>query len=222
MTQEKQQYSIVYEQALADLVSINSNENNTIELHYPDGVFGNAAFGNYRTWFRKTDNANFSVKSNDITNKTITIPYTGSDNRTYRITLTITSTKDFSENFEGETYTSVRRIAPRSYYSQDRMVNAQDYNVYPLTLGNNVVNKVKAVNTSFAGNSRFFEMDDVLGHHSNLSVTGSDGSIFIENESITMPLSYNKAKGNSDNFIRNELVKAIKHPVLLNKFFAYK
>lgn len=202
-----------------DLVSINSNENNTIELHYPDGVFGNAAFGNYRTWFRKTDNANFSVKSNDITNKTITIPYTGSDNRTYRITLTITSTKDFSENFEGETYTSVRRIAPRSYYSQDRMVNAQDYNVYPLTLGNNVVNKVKAVNTSFAGNSRFFEMDDVLGHHSNLSVTGSDGSIFIENESITMPLSYNKAKGNSDNFIRNELVKAIKHPVLLNKFF---
>ena len=201
-----------------DIVSINSADNNTIELHYPDGVFGNAAIGNYRTWFRTVDNDNFSVNANDITNTTITIPYTGSDNRTYRLTLTISSTKDFSENFSGETYTSVRRIAPRSYYAQDRMVNAQDYNVYPLSLGNNVVNKVKAVNTSFAGNSRFYEMDDVLGHHSNLSITGSDGSVFVENEDITLSLSYNKSKGNSDNFIRNDISNAIKHPSLLNKF----
>ena len=164
------------------------------------------------------DNDNFSVNANDISNKTITIPYTGSDNRTYRLSLTISSTKDFSENFSGETYASVRRVAPRSYYAQDRMVNAQDYNVYPLTLGNNVVNKVKAVNTSFAGNSRFYETDDVLGHHSNLSITGSDGSVFVEDEPITISLSYNKSKGNSDNFIRNEISNAIKHPSLLNKF----
>lgn len=201
-----------------DIVSINSTDNNTIELHYPDGIFGNAAYGNYRAWYRIADNDNFSVNANDITNTTITIPYTGSDNRTYRLSLTISSTKDFTENFSGETYASVRRIAPRSYYAQDRMVNAQDYNVYPLTLGNNVVNKVKAVNTSFAGNSRFYEMDDVLGHHSNLSITGSDGSVFVEDEPISISLSYNKSKGNSDNFIRNEISNAIKHPSLLNKF----
>jgi hypothetical protein len=201
-----------------DLVSINSADNNAIALHYPDGVFGNAAYGNYRTWYRVVDNDNFSVNANDISNATITIPYTGSDNRTYRLTLTISSTKDFSENFSGETYSSVRRIAPRSYYSQDRMVNAQDYNVYPLTLGNNVVNKVKAVNTSFAGNSRFYEMDDVLGHHSNLNITGSDGSVFVEDEIISTSLSYNKAKGSSDNFIRNDIAGALKHPSLLNKF----
>jgi hypothetical protein len=201
-----------------DIVSINSADNNTIELHYPDGVFGNAAYGNYRAWYRIADNDNFSVNANDISNTTITVPYTGSDNRTYRLTLTISSTKDFTENFSGETYASVRRIAPRSYYAQDRMVNAQDYNIYPLTLGNNVVNKVKAVNTSFAGNSRFYEMDDVLGHHSNLSITGSDGSVFVEDETISISLSYNKSKGNSDNFIRNEISNAIKHPSLLNKF----
>ena len=201
-----------------DLVSVNSIDNNGIELHYPDGVFGNAAVGNYRAWYRTVDNANFSVNANDITNTTITIPYIGSDDRTHRLSMTISSTKDFSENFSGETYTSVRRIAPRSYYAQDRMVNAQDYNVYPLTLGNNVVNKVKAVNTSFAGNSRFYEMDDVLGHHSNLSITGSDGSVFVEDEPISVSLSYNRAKGNSDNFVRNEISSVIKHPSLLNKF----
>ena len=202
-----------------DIVSINSIENNRIELHYPDGVFGNAATGGYRTWFRTVDNENFTVNADDITNEVMTIPYTGSDNRTYRITLTLTSTRDFSENYSGETYASIRRTAPRSYYSQDRMVNAQDYNVYPLSLGTNVVRKLKAVNTSFAGNSRFYEMDDVLGHHSNLSVTGSDGSLFVEDETIKIPLSYKKLQGNSDNFIRNELTKAIKHPSFLNSFF---
>ena len=201
-----------------DLVSINSADNNAIALHYPDGVFGNAAYGNYRTWYRVVDNDNFSVNANDISNATITIPYTGSDNRTYRLTLTFSSTRDFSENFSGETYSSVRRIAPRSYYAQDRMVNAQDYNVYPLTLGNNVVNKVKAVNTSFAGNSRFYEMDDVLGHHSNLNITGSDGSVFVEDEPISVSLSYNKAKANTDNFIRNDIAGVLKHPSLFNKF----
>ena len=202
-----------------DIVSINSIENNRIKLHYPDGVFGNAATGGYRTWYRKVDNDNFTVNADDITNEVITIPYTGSDNRTYRITLTITSTRDFSENYSGETYASIRRTAPRSYYSQDRMVNAQDYNVYPLSLGTNVVRKVKAVNTSFSGNSRFYEMDDVLGHHSNLSITGTDGTLFVEDETIKIPLSYNKLQGNSDNFIRNELTKAIKHPSFLNSFF---
>jgi len=202
-----------------DIVSINSIDNNGIELHYPDGVFGNAAYGNYRAWYRKVDNDNFSVNSNDIINKVITIPYIGTDGRTYRLSLTMSSTIDFGENFSGETYTSVRRIAPRIYYSQDRMVNAQDYNVYPLSLGNNVVTKLKAVNTSFAGNSRFYEMDDVLGHHSNLSVTGSDGSLFVEDETVSIPLSYNKLQGKSDNFIRNELTKALKHPSLLNSYF---
>ena len=202
-----------------DIVSINSTDNNGIELHYPDGVFGNAASGNYRTWYRKVDNDNFSVNSNDIINKIITIPYIGTDNRTYRLSLTMSSTIDFGENFAGETYSSVRRIAPRSYYAQDRMVNAQDYNVYPLSLGNNVITKLKSVNTSFSGNSRFYEMDDVLGHHSNLSVTGSDGSLFVEDEEISIPLSYNKLQGKSDNFIRNELTKALKHPSLLNSYF---
>ena len=202
-----------------DIVSVTSADNNSIELTYPDGVFGNAASGGYRTWFRTVDNDNFSIEANDISGELITIPYVGNDNRIYRLTFTLQSTRDFTENYSGETYTSVRRLAPRNYYSQDRMVNAQDYNVYPLSLGFNVVRKLKSVNTSFAGKSRYFEMDDVVGHHSNLSVTGSDGSLFVEDEVIKVPLRYNKEQGKSDNFIRNELTKAIKHPSLLNQFF---
>ena len=224
-----------------DLVSIHTNIDNSLELRYPDGVFGNAAFGDYRVWYRVCANENFTVSANDITDVQISIPYIGADDQKYRITLSLASTRDFAENFAAETFTSVRRIAQKAYYSQDRMVNAQDYNIYPLSLGNNVVRKVKAINTSFAGNSRYFEMDDVTGHHSDLSITGTDGSVFLENEGGVQPdysqvsaatpvypnwsdamklsLRFNRDHGNSSDFIRNELSKAISHPAVVNQYY---
>ena len=202
-----------------DLASVTTNIDNSIQIKYPDGIFGNAAYGTYRVWYRRTDNENFSVNSNDIPEVSITIPYVGSDGRTYRLILTMTSTRDFGENYSGETFESVRRIAPRSYYAQDRMVNGQDYNILPLTLGKSVVEKAKAVNVGFAGNSRYFEMDDVTGHHSNVSVTGTDGSVYIDDDPITMNLQFNREDGKSDDFIRNVMTEVIKHPSLINLYF---
>tara|TARA_B100001057_G_scaffold91069_1_gene87381 strand:+ start:12516 stop:16928 length:4413 start_codon:yes stop_codon:yes gene_type:complete len=224
-----------------DMASVHTNTDNSIEIRYPDGIFGNAAFGDYRVWYRTCDNENYTVNSGDIENANISIPYIGADERAYRLVLTLASTRDFAENFTAETFTSVRRIAQKAYYSQDRMVNAQDYNIYPLTLGNNVIQKIKSVNTSFAGNSRYFEMDDVTGHHSDLSITGTDGSIYIEDEggsqpdytgvgnippvfpnwtdSIQIALSFNRDHGNASDFVRNEVVKAISHPALLTQYF---
>ena len=202
-----------------DIVSVNTIDNNAVELHYGDGVFGNAASGNYRVWFRTTDNENYRVDRNDVNEKVISIPYTGADKKNYRLVLTLSSTRDFSENFAAESYTSVRRIAPRSYYSQDRMVNAQDYNVLPLSLGSNIISKVKAVNTTFAGKSRYFEMDDVTGHHSNISITGTDGAVYSDADDITMKLSFNRQNGNTTDFVRNEITKALRHPSLINLFY---
>jgi hypothetical protein len=203
-----------------DLVSVNTIDNNAISLHYGDGVFGNAASGNYRVWYRVADNENYRIDRNDINDQTVSIPYIGADNKNYRLVVTLSSTKDFSENFAAETYTSVRRIAPRSYYAQDRMVNAQDYNVLPLSLGSNIVSKVKAVNTTFAGNSRYFEMDDITGHHSNISITGNDGSVYMDDDVITMNLQFNRQNNNAVDFVRNEMTKAIRHPSLVNLYYS--
>lgn len=202
-----------------DLASVRSLQDNGIEITYPDGIYGNAAYGKYRIWYRVADNTNFTVNRDDIKNVKITIPYIADDGRSYRLDLTLNSTIDFTENFSGENYYSVKRIAPKSYYTQDRMVNGQDYNVLPLTLGSNIVSKAKAVNTTFAGNSRFFEMDDVTGHHSTISVNGNDGSLYFEDEFITMEFYLNPQQADIDSFIRNELVKTIAHPIVENQFY---
>ena len=202
-----------------DIVNVKTTIDNGIELHYPDGNFGNAAYGSYRVWFRVVDNENYTIDRNAVKDATITIPYVGDDGRTYQLTLTLNSTRDFGENYGAETMASVRRIAPRSYYAQDRMVNAQDYNVLPLSLGTNIVKKVKAINTTFSGKSRFFELDDVTGHHSNVTVNSTDGSMYLDDDHSTMKLRFNKDNGNSINFIRNEISKALKHGSLANIYY---
>ena len=202
-----------------DLVSIRTTIDNGIELHFPDGNFGNVAYGNYRVWYRVADNEGYSVDRNTVENASINIPYVGYDGVTYQLTLTLSSTRDFSENFAAETMASVRRIAPRSYYAQDRMVNAQDYNVLPLSLGQNVVKKVKAINTNFSGNSRYFEMDDVTGHHSNVTVNSTDGSMYLDDDNVTLRVQFNKENGNSVNFIRNEISRILKNGSLANLYY---
>jgi hypothetical protein len=99
------------------------------------------------------------------------------------------------------------------------MVNAQDYNVLPLSLGQNVVKKVKAINTNFSGNSRYFEMDDVTGHHSNVTVNSTDGSMYLDNDIVTVKLRFNRENGNTVNFIRNEISKVIKNGSLANLYY---
>ena len=62
-------------------------------------------------------------------------------------------------------------------------------------------------------------MDDVTGNHSNLSATGTDGSIFLEDDIISMNLSFNRQNGQIDNFIRNKITEVLKHPSLMNLYY---
>lgn len=202
-----------------DLASVKSLKENAVQITYPDGIYGNAAHGKYRVWYRVVDNASFNVNRDDIKNVSISIPYIGEDGRPYKLDLTLNSTLDFTENFVGENYYSVKRLAPQSYYTQDRMVNGQDYNVLPLTLGSSIITKAKAVNTTFAGNSRFFEMDDVTGHHSTITVNGTDGSVYFEDTQLKTEFYLNPQQADIDSFIRNELVKTIAHPIVENQFY---
>lgn len=203
----------------SDLASVRTREDNTVDIVYPDGIYGNAAYGKYRMWYRIADNSNFTVNRDDIKNAKISIPYIGADGRSYKLTLTLNSTIDFTENYTGENYYSVKRMAPKVYYTQDRMVNGQDYNVLPMSLGSSIITKVKAVNTTFAGNSRFYEMDDVTGHHSTISVTGNDGSLYFEDEELKMEFFLNPLQADIDSFIRNDLVKTISHSIIENQFY---
>jgi hypothetical protein len=78
-----------------------------------------------------------------------------------------------------ETLDDVRQKAPQQYYTQDRMVTAEDYNILPYTLFNNVL-KVKAVNRTSSGVSRYLDVIDTTGKYSTTNIFCQDGMLYRE------------------------------------------
>ena len=64
-----------------------------------------------------------------------------------------------SNGTPAESIASVKQNAPQVYQAQDRMVSAQDYNVYPYAVNNNIL-KLKAINRTHSGHSRFIDIND--------------------------------------------------------------
>ena len=51
-------------------------------------------------------------------------------------------------------------LAPQSYYTSDRMITGEDYQVVPLTINQSIA-KVRSVNRAISGTSRYYDLKDV-------------------------------------------------------------
>lgn len=78
-----------------------------------------------------------------------------------------------------ETLQQIKDRAPQLYYTQNRFVNGEDYNIAPLMLGNSVL-KAKAINRIYSGQSRFIDINDPTGKYQNTDVFTDDGAMYRE------------------------------------------
>jgi hypothetical protein len=78
-----------------------------------------------------------------------------------------------------ETNASIKRNAPSTYYTQNRMVTGEDYQVAPLGVSQEII-KVKSVNRTASGISRYFDLIDATGKYSKTNLFGTDGAIYKE------------------------------------------
>ena len=78
-----------------------------------------------------------------------------------------------------ETLDEIRVKAPQQYYTQNRMITGEDYNILPYTAFSTIL-KAKAVNRTSSGVSRFLDVLDVTGKYSSTNVFGSDGILYRE------------------------------------------
>ena len=129
-------------------------------------------------WFRTSENESYMIRPNDIRNKSKTISYIGYDGQEYQLTIKFSLMVDVGNADRSESNADVASMRP-CYYTQDRMVNGEDYNIYPLTQSTNI-KKLKAVNRTYAGHSRFINATDPTGSISNITVLGDDGYLFSE------------------------------------------
>ena len=167
-----------------NIFTVQSQNNDKATINFSDGNFGVAPKGNFRVWFRRSSGQGQVLRKNRIQNKEVNISYKNNEGQEYVLTLSLSLNYTVSNSQATESDISIKQNAPKSYYSQDRMINAEDYNIFPLTQSN-AIQKIKSINKTHIGHSRYLDINDPTGTVKSVNVYGEDG-ILYKNPDFTL------------------------------------
>lgn len=177
-------FNVIYnslEKDVRNIYSVISRDQDgfdAVSLRFADGNFGNVPIGVLRVWYRISNNLTYQIRPSDITNQTFSFAYLDNLNNTWNVAFTCNLQYTVNNAQSTESNDRIARSAPQTYYTQDRMVNGEDYNLFPLADGR--ILKNKAVNRTYSGQSRYLDIADPTGNYSDLNVFGTDGLLYSE------------------------------------------
>lgn len=199
------------------IYSVKTLQNNTVSIIFGDGNFSEMPSGTIRTWYRNSINQSYVLNPDDVGTVNFTLTYVAADNNEYTATFTVELEDMVTNASSAETLTSIKENAGRVYSTQDRMITAADYNVYPLVASSNVV-KIKSINRTYSGHSRFLKFNDPTTQYQNANIFGDDGYVYYENSlgKMTIPVVNSYTSGQLyDMYVRN----LIENVELLNFYY---
>ena len=161
------------------IYNVVTKNNDTIDLVFGDGNFSDLPLGSFKAYYRVSDNAKYSIQPADMQNVQVSVPYVDANGSQQTLTVTMSLKSSVYNAAATETNDSIKEKAPQVYYSQNRMITAEDYQVVPLSASQEIV-KVRSVNRSASGISRAKEILDPTGAYSNVSVFAEDGMLYNE------------------------------------------
>jgi hypothetical protein len=159
------------------IYSVTTQANDSITLNFADGTFGQLPLGNFRVYYRVSVGSTYIINPSDITSVSINIPYVSANNTTETLTVTLNLASSVINATASESNASVQQNAPQTYYTQNRMITGEDYNISPLSANLQVL-KVKSINRSSSGISRYFDLTDPTGKYSTTNLFADDGIIY--------------------------------------------
>lgn len=175
--------------SIRNFYSIITKAGDRVTLQFSDGVFGNLPRGDFRVYYRTSNGNSFTVNPRDIKNISIEIPYVSNFNQLETLTITLSLQTTLANSTETESNANIRANAPATYYTQNRMITGEDYNISPLSVSPQIL-KVKAVNRSSSGISRYFDLVDPTGKYSKTNLFGDDGILYKEEFVDSFKFSY--------------------------------
>lgn len=192
--------------------SVSSRSNDQIDLNFADGAFGDLPKGNFRLFYRQSNGQTYTITPDQMAGINITIPYANKAGNVHQLTMTLSLQYTVTNSSGPESIASIKTKAPQTYYLQNRMITAEDYNIGPLTAGNSIL-KAKTVNRVSSGVSKYFELSDVSGKYSSTDIFAKDGILYSESKINSFEFKFQS---------RNEVFAALKNQlepiVISNKF----
>lgn len=174
------------------MFSVSTLDNDAISINFGDGEFAEIPRGILRLWYRVSNNQTYVLNPDDVATLNINMNYIGSDNNQYTATFTLELDEPVTNAATRESLENIKQKAGRVFSTQDRMVTAEDYTIYPVTVSSNIL-KIKSINRTHSGHSRFIDFNDPTAQYQNVNIVNKDGYLFTENilKRITVPLNGN-------------------------------
>jgi len=187
-------------------------------LVFSDGTFGNLPLGSFRTYYRVSNGLSYTINPRDIRNVSVDVPYFSNSGQLETLTVTMNLQYSITNASETESNDSIKANAPATYYTQNRMITAEDYNVSPLGINQEIV-KVKAVNRSASGISRYFDLVDPTGKYSKTNLFADDGILYREEYTEFFKFSYN-TRTDVEGIVYNQLLSLLETIPLRDYYYS--
>lgn len=188
---------------IKNIYSVVTRANDKVSLMFSDGTFGTIPRGSFKIYYRISNGLTYTINPKDMKNISISIPYVSAVGQVETLTIYANLVSSVDNSSPAETMSSIKANAPATYYTQNRMITGEDYNIAPLSISQEVV-KIKAVNRSASGISRFFDLVDPTGKYSKTNLFSDDGALYQEEYSDSFKFSFN-TKSDIEHVIYNQL-----------------
>ena len=204
--------------AIKNIYSVTTKASDQISINFSDGIFGTLPLGTFRSYYRISNGQNYTINPQDVRGVTLNIPYVSSTGQAQNLTITLALESTVSNATASETNDEVKQNAPATYYTQNRMVTGEDYNISPLSVTQEVA-KVKSVNRSSSGISRYFDLVDPTGKYSSTNLFADDGVIYQQEYTTNFNFTYS-SRTQIENIIYNQIIEVLQDPNLRNFYYS--
>jgi len=214
-------YSAAAEQigtSLRPIFSVTSRANDQITLVFGDGVFSEIPVGTFRCYVRASNGLQYIINPEEMQSVSLPISYISRSGNLETITFTCGITQPVSNSQTREPIAEIKQRAPAQYYTQNRMVNGEDYNLFPYTQYNSIL-KSKALNRASIGTSRYLDLVDNTGKYSSTNTFGSDGGLWEQNVLPTILFTWNTRNEVAD-VITNQVQPQLLEPIVKQFYYA--
>ena len=189
-----------------------SKDNDQVSVQFGDGNYGAVPSGTLSLWHRVGNSDPTPITRKRFGAQSFSIPYY-KDKVLHTLTMTVQLVDDVNNGAKSESTEDIRTRAGKLFYTQNRMVNGQDYNNMFLT--DTRIAKVKATNHSFNGQSRYSKLVDPSGLYENINQIATDGRIFINIFSKLTEIEDKQIITEPATIVNDTMSKMIGHPSVI-------
>jgi hypothetical protein len=170
--------NIAYDQSpVKTTYQIETLEDDRVRLVFGDGSYSAIPNGRFACWYRVSESFDGTISPSALVSQKLAIDYFDSTGNIQTITLEVSLTSPIISSGASETIDKIKRAAPGVFYTQDRMVNGRDYQEF--LLQDPSIIKTKAVNRTFAGQSKYSGWYDGSEVYENVKIFGTDGILYL-------------------------------------------